>query len=285
MHDGAVRGLRRSFEGLTHGTRQRTVPAYIQNSVARDACRSAPAARLSSALHADHAARQARTCTRRGAMSAAHSGRRQRAQRVAKPTHPRCRSSWTSCPACPAGSGRPCQSRPAARAPRPRGRRWSWRRTAGSDEGGRMQARSAQRSTGLDARTAEERTWTSEIVNSAVPARMRATVHRQPLRHARRQGARRAVCGRRDVAQVARVALHVRGRAVRLARRVEVRACASAQQARQALSRNLRSLLGAPVDMQPLVVSPNSWMWKPCRPAARPVILPLTVVGPAQRGH
>jgi hypothetical protein len=33
--------------------------------------------------------------------------------------------------------------------------------------------------------------------------------------------------------------------------------------------------------MQPLVVSPNSWMWKPCLPAARPEKDADTLVGPS----
>ena len=36
-----------------------------------------------------------------------------------------------------------------------------------------------------------------------------------------------------------------------------------------------------PVDMHPLVVSPNSWMWKPCLPAASPLRSPETLVGPS----
>lgn len=34
----------------------------------------------------------------------------------------------------------------------------------------------------------------------------------------------------------------------------------------------------APVLMQPFVVSPSWWMWKPCRPGARPVSEPVTTV-------
>lgn len=36
-----------------------------------------------------------------------------------------------------------------------------------------------------------------------------------------------------------------------------------------------------PVLMHPLVVSPNSWMWNPCFPAARPVKDATTLVGPS----
>lgn len=35
-----------------------------------------------------------------------------------------------------------------------------------------------------------------------------------------------------------------------------------------------------PVDMHPLVVSPNSWTCKPCLPGAKPVMSPTTVVAP-----
>lgn len=37
-----------------------------------------------------------------------------------------------------------------------------------------------------------------------------------------------------------------------------------------------------PVDMQPFVVSPKAWIWKPWRPGLRPERFPVTVVGPAQ---
>lgn len=37
-----------------------------------------------------------------------------------------------------------------------------------------------------------------------------------------------------------------------------------------------------PVEAQPFVVSPNSWMWKPWRPGLRPLIVPVTSVGPDQ---
>mmetsp|Transcript_22666 Transcript_22666/g.56154 ORF Transcript_22666/g.56154 Transcript_22666/m.56154 type:complete len:207 (+) Transcript_22666:196-816(+) len=43
----------------------------------------------------------------------------------------------------------------------------------------------------------------------------------------------------------------------------------------------LAGLKWGPVDMQPLVVSPNSWMWKPCMPAARPLMSPTIVVAPS----
>mmetsp|Transcript_40158 Transcript_40158/g.99400 ORF Transcript_40158/g.99400 Transcript_40158/m.99400 type:complete len:228 (-) Transcript_40158:35-718(-) len=43
----------------------------------------------------------------------------------------------------------------------------------------------------------------------------------------------------------------------------------------------LLGLKWGPVDMQPLVVSPNSWMWNPWRPAARPLMEPTAVVGPS----
>ena len=36
-----------------------------------------------------------------------------------------------------------------------------------------------------------------------------------------------------------------------------------------------------PVDMQPLVVSPNSCTCKPCFPGARPVMEPTIFVGPS----
>ena len=36
-----------------------------------------------------------------------------------------------------------------------------------------------------------------------------------------------------------------------------------------------------PVDMQPFVVSPNSWMWNPWRPSARPEMSPTIFVGPS----
>ena len=35
-----------------------------------------------------------------------------------------------------------------------------------------------------------------------------------------------------------------------------------------------------PVDMQPFVVSPRAWTWNPWRPGVRPVMVPVTVVGP-----
>lgn len=35
-----------------------------------------------------------------------------------------------------------------------------------------------------------------------------------------------------------------------------------------------------PVDMQPFVVSPRAWTWKPWAPGLRPERLPVTVVGP-----
>jgi hypothetical protein len=31
-----------------------------------------------------------------------------------------------------------------------------------------------------------------------------------------------------------------------------------------------------PADVQPSVLSPNWWTWKPCCPGARPSILPVT---------
>lgn len=37
-----------------------------------------------------------------------------------------------------------------------------------------------------------------------------------------------------------------------------------------------------PVEMQPFVVSPKAWIWKPWRPGLRPARVPVTVVGPAQ---
>lgn len=40
--------------------------------------------------------------------------------------------------------------------------------------------------------------------------------------------------------------------------------------------------LGEPVELQPLVVSPRAWIWKPWRPGESPVILPLTWVVPTQ---
>ena len=48
---------------------------------------------------------------------------------------------------------------------------------------------------------------------------------------------------------------------------------------------NHESMIGnegdAPVELQPLVVSPKTWMWNPCMPGARPVTLPLTSVYPS----
>ena len=38
-----------------------------------------------------------------------------------------------------------------------------------------------------------------------------------------------------------------------------------------------------PVDMQPLVVSPRAWTWKPCRPGLSPETVPVTVVTPAKK--
>ena len=35
-----------------------------------------------------------------------------------------------------------------------------------------------------------------------------------------------------------------------------------------------------PVELQPLVVSPRAWIWKPWRPGDKPVILPVTCVAP-----
>lgn len=35
-----------------------------------------------------------------------------------------------------------------------------------------------------------------------------------------------------------------------------------------------------PADVQPFVLSPNSWIWKPCNPGASPFISPVTVTGP-----
>lgn len=35
------------------------------------------------------------------------------------------------------------------------------------------------------------------------------------------------------------------------------------------------------MELQPLVVSPKAWMWKPWRPGARPAIFPLTSVCPS----
>lgn len=35
-----------------------------------------------------------------------------------------------------------------------------------------------------------------------------------------------------------------------------------------------------PADVHPLVLSPNSWMWKPCWPGAKPVTSPVTFTGP-----
>lgn len=35
-----------------------------------------------------------------------------------------------------------------------------------------------------------------------------------------------------------------------------------------------------PADVQPFVLSPNSWTWNPCLPGAKPVISPVTVTGP-----
>lgn len=37
-----------------------------------------------------------------------------------------------------------------------------------------------------------------------------------------------------------------------------------------------------PVEIQPFVVSPKAWIWKPWRPGLRPARVPVTVVGPAQ---
>jgi hypothetical protein len=37
-----------------------------------------------------------------------------------------------------------------------------------------------------------------------------------------------------------------------------------------------------PVDMQPLVVSPNAWMWNPCLPGLNPLTSPSTLVGPVR---
>jgi len=37
---------------------------------------------------------------------------------------------------------------------------------------------------------------------------------------------------------------------------------------------------GIPVELQPLVVSPKAWIWKPWKPGESPVILPFTWVAP-----
>ena len=42
---------------------------------------------------------------------------------------------------------------------------------------------------------------------------------------------------------------------------------------------------GLPVELQPFVVSPRAWIWKPWSPGESPLILPLTWVAPVHIHH